>query len=183
MSYVNGWSIKKDEYECLISNLDSNKRLLEYGCGASTYIFSEYVSFIHSIEHDKKWFNSINQQLKDKGITNVQLHLHEPISLTHDLSFTPGDYDLHNTEEGKKLFFNYINGFKSLDFDDVLIDGRARKLVAIEILPYLKSNSFVYIHDFNNRPYYHNILEFYDVVESVNTLVKLRSKSSNSIKL
>jgi hypothetical protein len=64
---------------------------------------------------------------------------------------------------------------KSEEPDLVLIDGRFRVACALTVL--LNSDKpYVIIHDFNNRSQYHCILIFYDVIESVDTLVVLKKK-------
>ena len=52
-------------------------------------------------------------------------------------------------------------------FDVALIDGRARRLCALKIIPYLKPNAIVIIHDWCLRPMYHCVLDYYDLVDKV----------------
>jgi len=40
----------------------------------------------------------------------------------------------------------------------------------------LKDDGYLLFHDFNNRPYYHGILKYYEIVDSVETLVVLVKK-------
>ena len=66
-------------------------------------------------------------------------------------------------------------------FDAVLIDGRARSYCAKEILPYLKKNAVVFIHDYFKRPFYHWIENFYHIIDKVNSnqsLVVLKKRTS-----
>ena len=43
--------------------LNKNMSMFEYGCGNSTIWFAERVGEIHSIEHNKEWYNEICQNL------------------------------------------------------------------------------------------------------------------------
>ena len=44
-------------------------------------------------------------------------------------------------------------------FDKVLIDGRARASCAEYVLKYLHPDSLVFIHDYQDRYFYHGIVE------------------------
>ena len=47
---------------------------------------------------------------------------------------------------------------------------------ALKALWHIHNASIVMIHDFHNRHRYHSVLEFYDVVDSADTLVVLSRK-------
>ncbi len=46
-------------------------------------------------------------------------------------------------------------------FDRVLVDGRARAACAEYVLKYLHKDSYVWIHDYIDRPFYHEVARQY----------------------
>ena len=140
--------------------------MLEYGAGGSTTYLPKLVDKYYSIEHLEGWYLKVwssiekNKLLNDTH-NNVSIHHINPDILRSETGATgPRSY---------QEFQTYIEFPKTFDtkFDKVLIDGRARPHCAIFILKYLKEDSMVFIHDFWARPQYHNVLEYYDEVESV----------------
>ena len=65
----------ENEQNFLRKNLNSAQRVLEWGCGSSTISISKLVKEIHSIEHNKDWFDNINSKISN---TNISLYLCEP---------------------------------------------------------------------------------------------------------
>jgi|ETNvirnome_6_100_1030635.scaffolds.fasta_scaffold14342_3 hypothetical protein len=62
------------------------------------------------------------------------------------------------------------------DYDVILVDGRCRSMCAYISQQLLKDDGYLMIHDFNHRKYYHGILKYYDIVDSVESLVILHKK-------
>ena len=58
--------------------------------------------------------------------------------------------------------------------DVVLVDGRWRVACALQALLRCDAGATVMFHDFWNRPNYHGVLDFTDVVERVDNLAVLR---------
>ena len=67
-------------------------------------------------------------------------------------------------------------------FDVVLIDGRCRVECAKSVLPYLKENAVVFIHDFwqKGRERYLKVFDYYNELKSIKdteqTIVALKAK-------
>lgn len=140
--------------------LKSQHIMLEYGCGGSTLFFSKYVKTYVCIEHDKKWIQKIQKKIEEtKPIpSNIELHYcdtNNPIKLP----VWRGSY------EDFENYINYIEKLKYKNYDVVLIDGRARKHCAKKILPYTNSESIIFFHDFFERPRYHDILQYYQIID------------------
>lgn len=75
---------------------------------------------------------------------------------------------------------NYVN--KPLElikeygkFDIVLVDGVAREFCTYRAQDLIKDDGLIFFHDFK-RPQYHGVLNFYEIVEQVDTLALLRLK-------
>ena len=56
----------------------------------------------------------------------------------------------------------------------ILIDGRFRVACALNVLKHINRDTYVYIHDFTDRPKYHVLLNYYEIVDKADRLVKLR---------
>ena len=160
------------------SHLLPSHNMLEWGSGFSTLWFSQFVNDYYSIEHHKQWYEDVQQQLQDH--TNSKIH--------HKLSHVPdGHKGWHGgaeegTEEQFKEYVKAASSFGVDKFDRVLIDGRARAACIEYILPYLRPDSVVFVHDYQDRHYYHDVVaRYYEQMGSINigqSLVVLRPKSA-----
>ena len=75
---------------------------------------------------------------------------------------------------------NYVNKpIQLIDeygkFDIVLVDGVAREFCTYRAKDLIKDDGLIFFHDFK-RTQYHGVLNFYEIVEQVNTLALLRLK-------
>ena len=102
----------------------------------------------------------------------------EPPSWNADSS-SYNHMDLRDGHEWHTLI-NYVN--KPLElidehgkFDIVLVDGVAREFCTYRAKDLIKDDGLIFFHDFK-RTYYHGVLNFYEIVEQVNTLALLRLK-------
>lgn len=162
--------------EKYLQKLNPNKSIcLEYGSGASTLKFSKYAKIYYSIEHDYNWYFKVQTELLKQKVNNVFLYLVESkckSSMLDDI-----DSKKYNKEVGEYIFKEYIQFNKYLpQIDLVFIDGRARKHCAINVFNNLKTESIIIFHDFNNREYYHDILQKYTIIETEKTLAILKLK-------
>jgi predicted O-methyltransferase YrrM len=160
---MNVW-MSIDERNLVSKYLGYNKTMLEWGAGGSTLFFSKFVKKYISIEHDEGWYNEVKAKIGD----NVELH--------HVLNNEP-----RTIPTDPKQFEDYINYVDTLNqkYDIVLVDGRARPECAKKVIPYLKENAIVIMHDFWERPAYHWVLDYYEEIESIKkgqTIVILRKK-------
>ena len=158
------------EIQLIVSLLDPSHVMLEWGCGGSTLRFSSEVRAYYSIEHDGAWCTKVHRHLKRARRDNVQL-VHVPPNLP--LSGVP-NYERSSDDRYAQFkdYIDQVNRFGVERFDRVLIDGRSRPECAIQVLPYLRSESRVFIHDFFTTKYdpavYRALLDFhYDLVDAV----------------
>ena len=74
-------------------------------------------------------------------------------------------------------FGEYINVIKQYpNFDVVLVDGRWRVACALFALDYIREDTVVFMHDFQ-RSIYHVVLQWYDEIKRVDSLVALKMKA------
>jgi hypothetical protein len=164
MKYDKPW-MSEIEINTIIKHLKKDDIVLEWGSGGSTHYFPQFVKEYHSIEHDKQWFDEINESLLD----NVKYYL---VDLNEPLTDPTQKHQIQS-------YLDFVDILKIQKFDKVLIDGRGRGWCAEKIIPYLKEDSLVFIHDYWQRPQYHIVEKWFDVVDYVKTgqsLVVLKLK-------
>lgn len=159
--------------------------MLEWGCGGSTYRFSQQVRDYYSIEHNPAWYEKMRHMLERAGRKNVRILL---VPSTLPEAGVP-NY-ARSSEERYAQFREYVDAVEGLGvprFDRVLIDGRSRPECAVRVLPFLGPDSLVFIHDFFNTRYdpaeYRRLLDRYEVVDAIETgrsLVVLRPSSAGA---
>lgn len=134
--------------------LNPEVTMMEWGSGGSTVEFSRQVKRYYSVEHNLEWY----QQVKQAIPSNVTLFYKPNKPLPED--YSQAEYKHYD----EYLDVVYQIGDK---FDVVLIDGRARRLCALKVIPYLKPDSIVIIHDWCLRLSYHCVLDYYDLVDKI----------------
>lgn len=165
----------KREIEFIKKYLSPEIIMLEWGSGGSTLEFSKYVKKYYSVENNLHWCKIVDAELFKNSIKNVDLAF-------RDIEPLPNDYN----QPEYKHYYNYINAPDDINrlhnawFDVVLIDGRARRLCAFNVMKYLKENSVVIIHDWHIRQWYHCVLDYYDLIDEItdtpNTIAAFKLK-------
>ena len=157
--------MSQSEIQTIEKYLKPEFTMLEWGSGGSTLYFPKFVRKYYSIEHDMSWYDNISP----KTPNNVDYHLILPNEAITDPT------QKHQVQ-------NYIDQVDTLGvatFDAVLIDGRGRGWCAEKVVSYLKEDSVVFIHDYWQRPQYHIVETWYDVIDYIKdgqSLVVLKPK-------
>ena len=158
------------------SHLLPSHNMLEWGSGFSTLWFSQFVNEYYSIEHHKEWHKDVQQLLQDHN--NSRIH-HKLSHVPDGHKGWPGGYE-EGTGEQFEEYVQAASSFRVKKFDRVLIDGRARAACIEYILPYLRPDSVVFVHDYQTRHFYHDVVtRNYEQIGSINSgqsLVVLRPK-------
>jgi hypothetical protein len=107
------------------------QRVFEWGSGESTLFFIELdTKCLASIEHNKEWFDKINQGLIDKNVLHAGYNYvpYEDSTIGSNPA-NPVHYKSASTELGEVNFKQYasiIDRYGDRKFDLILIDGMAR---------------------------------------------------------
>lgn len=111
------------------------------------------------LEGTEEWYN----QFGNSEIYTVDGRVHWD---------TRGRFDWHCGLDyiKKPMELSYRN------YDVILVDGRCRTMCAYMAKHLLKDDGYLLFHDFNNRPYYHGILKWFEKVDEEETLVVLKKK-------
>lgn len=150
---------------------------LEFGSGGSTrFFFENGAKQLSSVEGDGNWIESLVADpflafFLGKGRLKIHMPDIGPIR-ENSCSNPAGDVS--------PKWLNYHNEIwelidcSALNF--ILIDGRFRLACALQSIVYCEQKPLLLFHDFWNRPVYHPILEFVDVLDRAETSAVLRQK-------
>lgn len=148
------------EASLIESYLDAQDVMLEFGAGYSTMWFSQFVKDYYSIEHNETWFNVIKAQI---NATRKNVHL-QVAPVEKGYKGWGGGFE-EGTYQQFEHYVKAVDNFKVTRFDKVLVDGRARAFCLEYVLKFLHPKSLVFIHDYQDRYFYHGTAEqFYQKV-------------------
>ena len=173
--------LSKNDKKLFYKYLDNCNVYFEYGSGGSTYQASirKNIKSIYSVESDIVW----HQKLK-KTVTNSNIsYIYNEMDTKPNTLGNPGN----NATNIQKI--NYSNQITKLtkeqqdSIDLVLIDGRFRVACCLKCYDIIKDNCLIAFDDFLNRPYYHAVLKYFDIIEKTqdNKMVILKKKKDVNI--
>lgn len=159
--------------------LDRCKVYFEYGCGGSTYQASIRNMKIYSVESDIFWQNKLKQTISSNNIKYIFSDIDtKPNTWGH-----PG---INATNEQKINYSNHILNLTTQEqkaIDIVFIDGRFRVSCCLKCYDVITDNCVIAFDDFFNRPHYHIVLAYFDVIEKTedNRMAILKKKQNASV--
>lgn len=158
-----------DDINMFKKYIKNSKIYFEYGSGGSTHYVStcSNIEKFYSVESDGAWIEKLKPLISDLIKCNF---IYIDINSNGNWGM-PGKYA---TNDQLKQYSNAINNIDNSNIDLVLIDGRFR--VACALKCFNLENCLILFDDFLNRPHYHIILEFYDIVERGKIMVCLKRK-------
>ncbi|WP_275287423.1 CDC27 family protein [Halomonas elongata] len=151
------------ERELFSKRLKSASSYFEFGSGGSTVWAVKEGLEVKGVESDANWVNALKKDLGPPCQVKVV-----DIGPTREWGFPADVKESHFFQEYSRAIFQHCQ-----PFDLILVDGRFRVACAMTAIEHISRNpckgrdSYIFIHDFWNRPHYHVVLKFLDVVESV----------------
>jgi protein O-GlcNAc transferase len=156
--------------------LEKATNYFEFGSGGSTYQAATRptIQHIYSVESDFEWHAKLKDILHDKS--NITFIYNEMDTRPN----TWGNPGPKSTETQWKEYSNHIAKGTAIDF--ILIDGRFRVACCLKCFEYITDTCLIAFDDFLNRPQYHVVLEYYDIIEQTSDtrMVILKKKSGIS---
>lgn len=160
--------------------LDKATVYFEFGSGGSTYQANirNNITKIYTVESDREWLNKLEKQVYSNKVKFLYNEMNtEPKTFGH-----PGK-DATYTQ-----MINYSNNMRNLPEDEqqkidlVLVDGRFRVACCLKCFAIIKPDCLIAFDDFLNRPQYHIVLDYYNIVEKTkdNRMVILQKKGDVS---
>jgi len=156
--------------------LERATNYFEFGSGGSTYQASirPNIRTITSVESDSSWVDKVRGSIKHNNINIIYCDLD---TANTSLGY-PGPNCLFSNIIKYSSAMTNIDSEISSTIDLVLIDGRFRVASCLKCYDVLDSECPIAFDDFLVRPWYHVVLDFFDIVESTanNHMVVLKKK-------
>jgi hypothetical protein len=156
--------------------LNNSKIYFEYGSGGSTYQASirNNIIKIYSVESDKEWLNILQQKIKSNNV----------VHFFNEMNVQPNTWGYPGPNSTQIQCINYSNYIRKLtleqkqSIDLILIDGRFRVACCLKCFDIINNDCLIVFDDFLDRPQYHVVLDYYDIVENTidNRMVILQKK-------
>jgi protein O-GlcNAc transferase len=173
--------LSKNDKEMFYRYLKNANVYFEYGSGGSTYQASikDNIKYIYSVESDMVWQKKLKQTIKNPNIK----YLFNEMDVKPNNWGNPGK---NATEVQKKSYSNHMINLSKEEqenIDLVFIDGRFRVACCLKCYDIIKDNCMIIFDDFLNRPHYHIVLEYFDIIEKTqdNRMVVLKKKKNINI--
>lgn len=159
-----------DNLELFNKYLSKSNVYLEFGSGGSTYsaIHTHNVSHVEFVESDPEWFKKVSDAC--------------PRAVGHFIDIdtiprTGGNPGPKASIENMKSYSDvFVKGV-----DTVFIDGRFRVSCALKIHSKIDDDCVVLFDDFLNRPQYHIVKEYYDIIEHGTQLVVMKKRCDTTV--
>jgi len=134
----------------LNSIIHKNMYVFEWGSGGSTIYFSERCKNVVSIEHDKNWYDIVQQKFLINQTQNVAYFYIAP---QKDLPITCYSKSKDYAQYDFSFYVNKINDYPDNYFDLIVVDGRARNFCLAQALSKVKVGGYIMV-DNSERAYY-----------------------------
>lgn len=171
-------SFSSNDKQMFYKYLNKSKVYFEYGAGGSTYQASirTNITKIYSVESCKEWIALLQEKIK----TNNVIFFYNEMNTQPNTWGHPG---LNSTQQQLINYSDHLANLSDIEQKNInllLIDGRFRVACCLKCFKYINSDCFVCFDDFFNRPEYHIILQYFDIVEktSDNVMAVLQKKKN-----
>jgi len=173
--------LSKNDKKMFYKYLDNTTVYFEYGSGGSTYQASirNNIRTIYSVESDITWQEKLKKTITSPNVN----YIYNEMDTKPKTWGNPGE----NATNIQKI--NYSNQITKLskeqqrDIDLVFIDGRFRVACCLKCYSIIKDDCLIAFDDFLDRPAYHIVLTYYDIIEKTkdNRMVILKKKKNVNI--
>lgn len=173
--------VKKNDKLMFYKYLDKSTVYFEYGSGGSTYQASirNNIIKIFSVESDLEWHNKLKKMIENKSHINF---------IYNEMNTKPNTWGHPGVNSTKEQWINYSDQITLLDkktqneIDLIMIDGRFRVACCLKSFNVINDNCLIVFDDFLNRPHYHIVLEYFDIIDKTVDNMMAILKKKNSIK-
>lgn len=171
--------VQKNDKLMFYKYLDKSSVYFEYGSGGSTYQASirNNITKIFSVESDMEWHNKLKKMIENKSHINF---------IYNEMNTKPNTWGHPGVNSTKEQWINYSDQITLLDkktqneIDLIMIDGRFRVACCLKSFNVINDDCLIAFDDFLNRPHYHIVLQYFDIIDKTqdNTMVILKKKNS-----
>lgn len=174
-----------DEIELLKKYFSRATNYFEFGCGGSTVLASQYqnIKSITSVESNIEWVDKVKGLLKPLEVSNGSSDqlFNDRFSYYYiDINANPKDWGRPKDKSKIENWHKYPEAILMTPIlpDLILVDGRFRVACCLCSYKVMKEESFMLVHDYKIRKEYHIIENFFEIVETSDTLYVFRKKSN-----
>ena len=161
----------KNELVGFLSFLTKNTTFFETGSGCSSIIAKFYTKKSYAVEGCRFWYE---QGIKNGLKENLIFHDLKP---DNNIWSMPGKSS--TLDDWKKYFQAYDSSYNA---DVILIDGRFKVATAMDIFDKIKDDTIILIHEFQQRPIYYIVENYYQYIYHWDRLTAfIKKKGINSI--
>jgi hypothetical protein len=164
--------------------LDKASYYFEYGTGGSTYQASirKKIKQIITVESDYIWHKQFKFLLESNNDNdNIRF-------IYCDLDCKPHTWGKPGPNSTINAWIEYSDQIRKIDqdtinkIDFILIDERFRVACCLKCFDLINDDCLIAFDDFLNRPEYHVVLDYYDVIDKSNDNIMaiLKKKQTNS---
>jgi hypothetical protein len=155
----------KAEQELLYSYMATATTVLEFGAGGSTYRACQYpnITKVYSVESDKEWIQQVSASIATESTRSKV----EFIYCEMDSQRNWGQPGSKATDAQRRA---YSDAVLDKQPDMVLIDGRFRVACCLKCPAQVP----ILFDDFLERPQYHIVLEYFQIVDQAGRMVVLK---------
>ncbi len=171
----------KQDKAMFYRHLDRTRVYFEYGSGGSTYQASTRpnIKKIYSVESDIEWQTKLRGLIRHPDIE----YMYNDMDTRRNTWGYPG---AKATKQQKVSYSDQITNLPKMAQDSiglVLIDGRFRVACCLKCHAAVSDNCLIAFDDFLNRPGYHAVLSYFDVVEKTadNALAILKRRTTVTV--
>lgn len=167
-----------DELAMISAIMARSHYMLEFGAGGSTTLALKLgLSKVIAVESDCAWIDRLrSDEAAARALNEGRLQLlHADIGPISALGAPADQGAAEKWPSYAARPWSYVD-FDLLDF--VLIDGRFRVACALQAILHARRQTVIAIHDFWNRPAYHDVLRFLDETARCNRLGVFRTRAS-----
>lgn len=139
--------------------LTNDMKIFEYGSGGSTLFFAGRAARVFSVEHDRSWYNNVQQAVHRCGYNNSRVMLaaaEKPSGAFNDDPSDPSGYASSDDNFKGMSFENYVKKIDEFDdgyFDIVIVDGRSRPACAKRAMKKVKTGGYLVIDNSERDTY------------------------------
>ena len=173
--------LANNDKEMFYKYLNDSNVYFEFGSGGSTYQASirDNIKKIYTVESDILWFNKMKSILTNNNITFIFNDLNaQPNNFGR-----PGPYATNSQKINYSNHILYLSEKEQQEIDFILIDGRFRVACCLKCFDIIKNDCLIAFDDFLNRPQYHIVLTYFDIIDKTddNRMVILKKKMNAKI--
>ena len=151
--------------------------IVEFGSGGSTLYYLRRQRIVYSVDNNAAFYAYLNSIALVRWMkARNKLHF-----CYVDIGPT-GNWGYPLSEVPEERWTNYYQAvWQSPGAKDpaiLLVDGRFRVMCLLNAIGSITTETVVIVHDFWARPHYHDVLNFYDCLDRIDTLAILKLREN-----